>query len=218
MSEPILPLRQWPSGIQQASVPANDNALRLEALSRPCLGVANDASGSDADGDVWIVGDTPAGAFASFTENDIALYQNASWYAWAPVDGLRLVVNDVRKVYVGESTDEWQDDPSVGGGGGGSDNITLVTEASTSTMDPATHSGRSKLILAADDVTFDSSESYTAGDVFNICATSALDLLVSGVTLTPPSGGTTGLSADMTVSVVMTSSTAGRIIGQTVAA
>ena len=121
MSDPIFPLRQWPAGIQQASVPANDNALRLEALSRPCLGVANDASGSDAEGDVWLVGDTPAGAFDSFDENDIALFREGSWYAWAPVDGLRLVVNDVRKVYVGESTDEWQDDPSISGGAGSGD-------------------------------------------------------------------------------------------------
>src|SRR5690606_9079109 len=101
MSDPISPLRQWPAGIQQASVPANDNALRLEAILRPCLGVANDASGSDADGDVWLVGDTPAGAFASFSENDIALYQFASWYAWAPFVGARLVVDGVRKVFSG---------------------------------------------------------------------------------------------------------------------
>lgn len=122
MSEPILPLRQWPAGIQQASVPANDNALRLEALSRPALGVANDEAGGDADGDVWIVGDTPAGAFASFDENDIALYHVnettavGGWHAWAPVEGLRVVTNDVRKVFDGA---DWIDDPSITGGGGG---------------------------------------------------------------------------------------------------
>lgn len=114
MSEPILPKRQWPAGIQQASVPANDNALRDEAMERPCIGVANDASGSDVNGDLWIVGDTPAGAFASFAENDVALYQFDSWYAWAPTDGLRLVVNDVRKVFDGTT---WIDDPSGGGSG-----------------------------------------------------------------------------------------------------
>lgn len=129
MSEPILPLRQWPEGITQASVPANDNALRLEALSRPCLGVANDEAGGDADGDVWIVGDTPAGAFANFDEHDIALYHEASWYAWAPVDGLRLVVNDVRKVFSGSA---WGDDPSSGGGGGGSDVLGVATPANAS--------------------------------------------------------------------------------------
>lgn len=131
MSDAILPKRQWPAGIQQASVPANDNALRDEALSRPCLGVANDASGTDADGDVWIVGDTPAGAFANYDENDIALRYEGAWTAWAPVDGLRLVVDDVRKVYVGGSTDEWQDDPSVSGAGG-SDVLDVSTPSNSS--------------------------------------------------------------------------------------
>lgn len=114
MSLPILPKRVWPAGIQQASVPANDNSLRDEAMERPCLGVANDASGSDANGDLWIVGDTPAGAFATFEENDVALYQFESWYAWAPTDGLRLIVDDVPMIYVGGSTNEWQEDTSDG--------------------------------------------------------------------------------------------------------
>lgn len=239
MSDPIFPLRQWPSGIQQASVPANDNALREEAVKRPALGVANDASGSDADGDMWIVGDTPAGAFATFEENDVALYQFGSWYAWAPTDGLRLIVNDVPKIYVGGSTNEWQDDTSDGipdapsdgtgyvrkdgawaaeSGGGGSDDLTLVTEASAFTAVPATHSGRSKLILAGGDVTFDDAETYVAGNVFNIRATAAIDLVEDGVTLTPPAGGTLALDADCTVTVAMTGATTGVVIGQTVAA
>lgn len=112
MSDPILPLQSWPEGIAQASVPANDNALRLEAMSRPCLGTSNNPS-TPTDGDVWIVGDTPTGVFASFDENDIALARvdeedNVSWYAWAPVPGLRINMEDgSRKVYVGESTNEW---------------------------------------------------------------------------------------------------------------
>lgn len=121
MSDPILPLRVWPEGIFQARVPANDNALRVEAMSRPCLGVANDES-SPENGDAWLVGSAPTGAFALFDENDIALYQNLSWYAWAPVDGLPLIVNEVRKIYVGGSTSGWEDDPSVTGGGGGMTN------------------------------------------------------------------------------------------------
>lgn len=122
MSEPILPLRQWPAGIQQASVPANDNALRVEALSRPALGTANDES-TPADGDVWIVGSAPTGAFSSFDEDDIALYHVdeatnvGGWHAWAPVEDVRLVVNDTRMVWAGSNG--WITDPSVGGGGGG---------------------------------------------------------------------------------------------------
>lgn len=215
MSEPILPLLQWPAGIQQASVPANDNALRLEALSRPCLGVANDEAGGDSDGDVWIVGDTPTGAFAGFDEHDIALYQFGSWYAWAPVSGLRIVVNDVRKMFDGS---DWIDDPSISGGGGGSDAYTIVTEVVASTATVGANDGLFRYNRCGGDVTFDSSQPYTAGMVFNIRATAAIELVESGVTLTPPSGGTLELDAGMAVQVVMTSSTAGDVIGQTVAA
>lgn len=140
MSDPILPLLQWPAGIQQASVPANDNALRLEALSRPCLGVANDEAGSDSDGDVWIVGYTPTGAFAAFDEHDIALYHvdqvtaAEGWHAWAPVEGLRIVVNNARKVFDGT---EWIDDPAGGGGSGTVQSIVAGTGISVDDTDPA---------------------------------------------------------------------------------
>lgn len=126
MSDPILPLLRWPEGILQARVPANDNALRLEALFRPCLGVANDES-SPVDGDVWLVGDTPAGAFAAFDENDIALYHVdpdtsiGGWHAWAPVDELPLIVAGVRKIFAAGSANEWIDDPSITGGSGSGD-------------------------------------------------------------------------------------------------
>lgn len=220
MSEPILPLLQWPAGIQQASVPANDNALRLEALSRPCLGVANDATGSDADGDVWIVGNTPSGAFAGFDEHDIALYHVdqvtavGGWHAWAPVPGLRIVVNDVRKVFNGSS---WIDDPSItGGGGGGATAYTIVTEGSAFTADPGTHDGLTRLVLAGGDVTFDDTEPYTSGMTFNIRATAAIELIEDNVTLTPPAGGTLDLDAGMAVQVVFTGATTAVVIGQTV--
>lgn len=98
------------------------------------------------------------------------------------------------------------------------DDVTIVTEAATSTMDPATHAGRSKYIRAANDVTFDNTEGYAAGEVYNIRATAAVALIGTGVTLTPPAGGTLTMAADMCVSVIMTSSSAGDVIGQTVPA
>ena len=250
MSEPILPLRQWPPGIQQASVPANENALRLEALSRPVLGTSNDES-TPSDGDVWIVGDTPAGNFSAFDQNDIALYHVSEtgvggWHAWAPVEGLIVSEADgTRLVFSGGTSSEWQEvgggsgsgvvetivggsgisvdstdpaNPVVSATGSGSDDLTIITEASAFTADPSTHSGRSRLILAGGDVTFNSAEIYTSGNVFNIRATAPLELAVSGVTLTPPAGGTLELDADMAVSVAMTSETTGIVIGQTVSA
>lgn len=94
--------------------------------------------------------------------------------------------------------------------------VTIVTEASTSTMTPATHAGLAKYVRAADDVTFNTSQSYTAGEVYNIRATAALTLIGTGVTLTVPNGGTLDMDADMAVTVIMTSSAAGDVIGQTV--
>lgn len=207
MSDPILPLAVWQSGTNENSLPANDNALRLEALSREVLAIANTPSSTN-DGDVFIVGDTPAGDFASFDEDDLTIYRGGTWYAWAPVTG--IVVNVAGTLYAWDTG--WSE---IGGGGG--QGVTIVTEASTSTMAPATHGGRNKLVRAADDVTFNTSESYAAGDVFNIRATGALSLLETGVTLTPPAGGTLELDAAMAVTVVMTSSSAGDVIGQTVA-
>lgn len=220
MSEPIFPLLEWPEGIAQASVPANENALRLEALARSCRGVENNVT-TPLDGDVYLVGGTPAGNFAGFEENDIAFarvddFDNVSWYAWAPVDGVRVTMEDgSRKVFVGESTDAWQDES---GGGGGSSAYTIITEASAFTADPGTHDGLTRYIRAGGDVTFDDAEPYTAGMTFNIRATGAVELIGDGVTLTPPAGGTLELTAGMAVQVVMTSATAGDVIGQTVAA
>jgi hypothetical protein len=83
-------------------------------------------------------------------------------------------------------------------------------------MDPATHAGLNRYIRAADDVTFNVVEVYAAGQVYNIRATAGLTLIGTGVTLTAPAGGTLDLDADMSVTVVMTGTTAGDVIGQTV--
>jgi hypothetical protein len=101
---------------------------------------------------------------------------------------------------------------------GASTALTIITEASAFTAVSATHAGTNRIIRAGGDVTFDSAETYVAGQVFSIRATAAIELIEDGVTLTPPAGGTLGLDAAMSVTVVMTSSTAGDVIGQTVAA
>lgn len=116
MSEDSLPLRQWPAGIQQASVPANDNALRVQALLSRAVSVENDAPGTQINGDVYIVGDSPAGAFSQFSEHDIALFEFSSWYAWSPVVGTSMVVGTSRMMFDGT---EWIADPAGGGGGSG---------------------------------------------------------------------------------------------------
>lgn len=114
-STPILPLAVWQSGTNQNSIPANDNALRLEALNREIISQAVTAQpASPADGDTYIIAATHTGAqWASFTPKDIAIYRGGTWYAWAPTEGLIVNVAGTEYKYDGGS---W----TAGGGGSGS--------------------------------------------------------------------------------------------------
>lgn len=104
-------------------------------------------------------------------------------------------------------------------GGGGSETFDLVTEASAFTADPATHSGRGVIILAGGDVTFATGQGYAAGQLYQVYATADIELVAgSGITLTPGALGTLAMTTGMAASVLMTSATAGVVIGQTVAA
>lgn len=102
MSEPILPLAVWQENTLQNDVPANDNSLRLEALSREVLAI-EDAPTSTFDGAVFIVGGSPSGPFATFDANDIAIYRGGTWYAWAPVDGIVVNISGVLYDYSGSN-------------------------------------------------------------------------------------------------------------------
>ena len=212
MSDPILPFAVWQSGTNQNSIPANDNALRSEILNGLVISESTDAQpGSPARGAIYIMTGSASGTqWATFDQYDLAIYDGAgTWHAYAPVEGIVVNVAGTLKrwngsTYVNIATT--------------ADTLDLVTEASAFTAVAATHAGTQRLVLAGGSVTFDNAETYAAGQAFNILATSALDLIEDGVTLTPPAGGTLELSADMAVTVVMTGATTGRVIGQTVAA
>lgn len=93
MSTAIFPLATWASGTNQNSIPANDNALRMEALSRNVISKSTTAQpGSPADGDVYLIPASATGTqWGTFTAGDVAIYRGGTWYAFAPVTG--LVVN-----------------------------------------------------------------------------------------------------------------------------
>lgn len=109
MSDPIYPKAVWQEGTLQNDVPANDNSLRDEALAREVIAIANSPS-SSGDGDVFIVGSSPTGAFATFNPNDITIFRGGNWYAWAPIEGLQA------NGYQYTGSGGWV----AGGGGGGS--------------------------------------------------------------------------------------------------
>lgn len=114
MSTAILPLAVWASGTNQNSIPANDNALRLEAMNREIISQAVTAQpGSPSDGDTYIIAATHTGTqWATFSPKDIAIYRGGTWYAWAPVEGLIVNVAGTMYKYDGGA---WT---SAGGGGG----------------------------------------------------------------------------------------------------
>lgn len=129
MSDPILPLAVWQEGTLQNDVPANDNALRLEALSREVLAVANSPSSTN-DGDVFIVGSAPAGAFATFDEDDLTIYRGGTWYAWAPVAG--IVVNLAGAQYAWDGS--WS---PIGAGGGSRNTVSALSTSGSVAIDYA---------------------------------------------------------------------------------
>lgn len=115
MSDFILPFDVWPQQIVQASVPANRNALRSEILgSRVISDVVTVQPSIPTDGDVYIIPPGATGAaWSTYDVDDLAIFREGTWYAFAPVPGIRLVVGSSEKIYDGSAG--WQ----VFGGGGG---------------------------------------------------------------------------------------------------
>lgn len=102
MSDPINPREVWQEGTLQNDVPANDNSLRAEALSRLVIGI-EDSPTSTGDGATFIVGSSPSGAFAVFNPDDLTIYRDGTWYAWAPTEGLMVNLDGTLYTYDGSS-------------------------------------------------------------------------------------------------------------------
>jgi len=101
MSEPIYPLDPWQQNTLDNSIPANTNWLRQEAINRRVLSKTTTAQpGSPADGDVYIIPAAATGTqWATFSQNDIAIYRDGTWYAYAPVAGIVANVSGTLEEY-----------------------------------------------------------------------------------------------------------------------
>jgi hypothetical protein len=111
----IFPLPVWVQGTTQPSTPVNDSFLRTEVLARGAISITSTPPGSPADGETYILGAAPTGAWSTFAENDVVLWRSGTWYRFAPFFGwLKQVGTDVRR-YDGTA---WV--IVTGGGGGGS--------------------------------------------------------------------------------------------------
>lgn len=115
-------LQSWPEGITAARIPANNNIRLLQAIKiNPVLSATTTAQpGAPEEGDVYIIPTAATGGqWGAFTEGDVAIFYEATWTAYTPVDGLRKFVIDEGEdwQFIGGSTGSWA---AAGGGGGGS--------------------------------------------------------------------------------------------------
>lgn len=87
----IFPLALWLEGTNQNSTPANDNALRLQALMAPAKGFAAAAPGSPAEGDQWVVSLTWGG----HAVDNIVIWTSGAWREFATFAGMFKSIADV---------------------------------------------------------------------------------------------------------------------------
>lgn len=100
----LLPFETWPSQIDQASDPANNNALRAEVIARPAISFISSLPGSPSEGDLHVldvdIGDEVAGT--------LAFYTSGAWTYWNPVEGMLKRIGTDYYTFDPDSSAEWQ--------------------------------------------------------------------------------------------------------------
>ena len=107
MSTPLFPLAVWQSGTNENSIPANDNALRVQVLMAPAIDVADSEPGSPSEDDIHVVG-TPWGGF---TTNNAVIYKGGAWLEWEAFEGWVKIIGGQQHYFDGT---DW----IIGGGDG----------------------------------------------------------------------------------------------------
>lgn len=98
---PLFPFEVWTSQITQASIPANENALRNEVLASPALSIANSPAGGATDGTMYVVGPSPSGDFATFTQDNVVIYKGGNWLEFEAYEGWVKTIGPDVYVYQG---------------------------------------------------------------------------------------------------------------------
>lgn len=100
----LLPFETWPSQIDQASDPANNNALRAEVITRSAISFISSLPGSPAEGDLHVL-DTAIGDEVPGT---LAFYTAGAWTYWVPVEGMLKRIGTDYYTYDPDSSPKWQ--------------------------------------------------------------------------------------------------------------
>lgn len=124
MTTPNLSLPELAASQSQPHVTLNAALRRLDALVQLTVTSISDAPpGSPADGDRYIVGSSPSGAWVGH-EHEVAAYIGTAWVFWVPDTGWLAFVKSLALAYVygAGSPLGWEPlVPEGGGGGGGGD-------------------------------------------------------------------------------------------------
>jgi hypothetical protein len=80
-------------------------------LQGGALAIANEPAGGESNGDIYLVGDTPAGDFAAADPDDVALRIANGWWFLPPGEGWKFWVESVSQYYRYDSAAWVLDDP-----------------------------------------------------------------------------------------------------------
>ncbi len=230
----LLPFEVWPSQIDAAADPANNNALRAEVITRPAISFIAALPGSPSNGDLHAlsaaIGDEVAGT--------LAFYTAGAWTYWEPVIGMLKRIGTDYYTYDPDSSDEWQ---LYAPGGGAVDSVNGRTGAVvlTAADTPATiiTDATTARDLGASDMgayirfTNSAAKALTVRDNADVAITSGLevhgrnvgagDLTITkdtAVTVNVPAGGTLVIPQGGTFTLKKVSTDEWDLFGVTVAA
>lgn len=93
----IFPLEVWTSQITQASIPANNNSLRVQVLEQAAISQISTPPSSPAENDMYVLGNSIlSGAWSTFTPNNVVIYKGGTWLEFAKFKGwMKTIGNDV---------------------------------------------------------------------------------------------------------------------------
>jgi len=167
----MFPLLVWQPGTLQASVPANDNALRVEVLHRGATSILSAPPVSPVDGEVYILGPAPTGAWAGFMAHDVVMWRDGTWMRFLPFTGWVKQVGAELRRFDGAA---WV--VVTGGGGGGVSSVALAVPAGFSvTGSPVTASGTLTISYGAGFQGFTTAESVKLAGIATSATANATD-------------------------------------------
>lgn len=107
MSTPLFPLAVWQSGTNENSIPANDNALRVQVLMAPAIDFADSEPGIPNEDDIYVIGT----AWGGFTTDNVVIYKGGVWLEWESFEGWVKIIDGQQYYFDGSG---WV----LGGGSG----------------------------------------------------------------------------------------------------